>query len=215
MLTLGFVWSGSRGGFIALVAVVGLHPPAVLRDSLRWRVSATALVAVDSAARRPAISTGSRWRRSPRTPTTTTRRRPDGCRSGAAASATCWQNPVLGVGPGNFPDRRRHAVAAGGAAAVRHRRPLERAAQQLRADRRRARHSGPRALSSPCIASAVSALRAARAALTPALTASLLGFVVGSFFLSLAYSEMLYTLVAFARSQVTACRRCRCATSPS
>ena len=29
-----------------------------------------------------------------------------------------------------------------------------------------------------------------------ALTASLLGFVVGSFFLSLAYSEMLYTLVA-------------------
>jgi hypothetical protein len=33
---------------------------------------------------------------------------------------------------------------------------------------------------------------------TPALTASLLGFVVGSFFLSLAYSEMLYTLVALA-----------------
>jgi O-antigen ligase len=32
----------------------------------------------------------------------------------------------------------------------------------------------------------------------PALTASLLGFVVGSFFLSLAYSEMLYTLVALA-----------------
>jgi O-antigen ligase len=34
--------------------------------------------------------------------------------------------------------------------------------------------------------------------LTPALTASFLGFVVGSFFLSLAYSEMLYTLVALA-----------------
>jgi len=34
--------------------------------------------------------------------------------------------------------------------------------------------------------------------LGPALTASLLGFVVGSFFLSLAYSEMLYTLVALA-----------------
>jgi O-antigen ligase len=34
--------------------------------------------------------------------------------------------------------------------------------------------------------------------LTPALTAALLGFVVGSFFLSLAYSEMLYTLVALA-----------------
>lgn len=32
----------------------------------------------------------------------------------------------------------------------------------------------------------------------PALTAALLGFVVGAFFLSLAYSEMLYTLVALA-----------------
>src|SRR2546422_3867707 len=30
------------------------------------------------------------------------------------------------------------------------------------------------------------------------LTASLLGFVVGSFFLSLAYSEVLYTLIALA-----------------
>jgi len=45
------------------------------------------------------------------------------------------------------------------------------------------------------IASAFQGLRRS-AALTPALTASLLGFVVGSFFLSLAYSEMLYTLVA-------------------
>jgi hypothetical protein len=34
--------------------------------------------------------------------------------------------------------------------------------------------------------------------LSPPLTAALLGFVVGSFFLSLAYSEMLYTLVALA-----------------
>ena len=34
--------------------------------------------------------------------------------------------------------------------------------------------------------------------LTQTLTASLIGFVVGGFFLSLAYSEMLYTLVALA-----------------
>ena len=34
--------------------------------------------------------------------------------------------------------------------------------------------------------------------LTQALTAALLGFVVGSCFLSLAYSEMLYTLLALA-----------------
>src|SRR6185503_10555709 len=46
ILTLGFVWSGSRGGFIALFAVVGF---VVLRFSaipLRWRLSATAVVAV-------------------------------------------------------------------------------------------------------------------------------------------------------------------------
>jgi hypothetical protein len=34
--------------------------------------------------------------------------------------------------------------------------------------------------------------------LTQALTASLIGFVVGAFFLSLAYSEILYTLIALA-----------------
>src|SRR5207244_2377732 len=34
--------------------------------------------------------------------------------------------------------------------------------------------------------------------LTQALTASLIGFVVGAFFLTLAYSEILYTLVALA-----------------
>jgi hypothetical protein len=35
-------------------------------------------------------------------------------------------------------------------------------------------------------------------ALTRALTASLIGFVVGAYFLSLAYTDMLYTLVAMA-----------------
>jgi len=34
--------------------------------------------------------------------------------------------------------------------------------------------------------------------LRQALTASLIGFVVGAFFLSLAYHEMLYTLIALA-----------------
>jgi O-antigen ligase len=48
------------------------------------------------------------------------------------------------------------------------------------------------------IASAFAALRRSGGDLAPALTASLLGFAVGSFFLSLAYSDMLYTLVALA-----------------
>jgi len=52
------------------------------------------------------------------------------------------------------------------------------------------------------IASTLTALRRSGSrcggGLSSALTASLLGFVVGAFFLSLAYSEMLYTLVALA-----------------
>jgi len=45
-----------------------------------------------------------------------------------------------------------------------------------------------------------------RPPLTPALTAALLGFVAGAFFLSLAYAEMLYTLLALsiALEKVTA-----------
>jgi hypothetical protein len=38
--------------------------------------------------------------------------------------------------------------------------------------------------------------------LRQALTASLIGFVVGAFFLSLAYHEMLYTLIALAAGVV-------------
>jgi O-antigen ligase len=104
------------------------------------------------------------------------------------------QNPVLGVGPGNFqtaegtlsPLAERQQFGIG----VRWNAPHNSFVQI-------AAELGIPGLSLyvAMIASAFFALRRS-AALTPALTASLLGFVVGSFFLSLAYSEMLYTLVA-------------------
>jgi O-antigen ligase len=103
-------------------------------------------------------------------------------------------NPVLGVGPGNFQ------TAEGTLS------PLAQRQQFGIGVRWNAPHNSfvqvGAELGIPgvllyvaVIGSAFRALRGS-AALTPALTASLLGFVVGSFFLSLAYSEMLYTLVA-------------------
>ena len=46
-------------------------------------------------------------------------------------------NPLLGVGPGNFPSAEGTLSPLAERQQYRHRRPLERGAQQLRADRRR------------------------------------------------------------------------------
>ena len=106
------------------------------------------------------------------------------------------QNPVLGVGPDNF------STAEGTLS------PLAKRQQYGVGVRWNAPHNSYVQIAAELgipgfllyVAVIVSAFRAlGRAApLTSALTASLLGFVVGSFFLSLAYSEMLYTLVALA-----------------
>jgi O-antigen ligase len=106
-------------------------------------------------------------------------------------------NPLLGVGPNNFP------TAEGTLS------PLAQRQQYGIGVRWNAAHNSfvqigaetglpGLALFIAMIASGFAALRRAPAPLTPALTASLIGFVVGAFFLSLAYSEMLYTLLAFA-----------------
>jgi putative inorganic carbon (HCO3(-)) transporter len=105
------------------------------------------------------------------------------------------QNPVLGLGPGNFqtaegtlsPMAERQQFGIG----VRWNAPHNSFVQVA------AELGMPGvALYVAVIVSAFRALRRSADPLTPALIASLLGFVVGSFFLSLAYSEMLYTLVA-------------------
>jgi putative inorganic carbon (HCO3(-)) transporter len=193
LLTLGFVWSGSRGGFIALFAVVGF---VVLRFSavpLRWRVSATALVALILLA----TASDQYWQQMGTITSDT-----DYNHTSESGRLQIWsrgigymlQNPVLGLGPGNFQ------TAEGTLS------PLAERQQFGIGVRWNAPHNSlvqigaelgipGVALYVAVIASAFRALRRS-AALTPALTAALLGFVVGSFFLSLAYSEMLYTLVA-------------------
>jgi O-antigen ligase len=193
ILTLGFVWSGSRGGFIALFAVVGF---VVLRFSaipLRWRLSATALVALILLG----TASDQYWQQM-----STITSDSDYNHTSETGRLQIWsrgigymlENPVLGVGPGNFqtaegtlsPLAERQQFGIG----VRWNAPHNSFVQIA------AELGIPGiALYVAVIASAFRALRGS-AALTPALTASLLGFVVGSFFLSLAYSEMLYTLVA-------------------
>jgi putative inorganic carbon (HCO3(-)) transporter len=195
VLTLGFVWSGSRGGFIALAAVALF---VVLRFSaipLRWRLFAPALVAVVLLA----TASDQYWQQMG-----TIASDADYNQTAEAGRLQIWRrgigymmdNPVLGLGPGNFQ------TAEGTLS------PLAERQQYGVGVRWNAPHNSfvqigaelgfpGLALYIAVIASAFYALRRA-GDLSPALTASLLGFVVGSFFLSLAYSEMLYTLVALA-----------------
>jgi putative inorganic carbon (hco3(-)) transporter len=208
VLSLGFVWSGSRGGFIALsaVAVFILFRYSAIR--MRWRVSATALVAL------VVLMTASDhyWQQMG-----TITSDSDYNHTSETGRMQIWSrgigymlaNPLLGVGPNNFP------TAEGTLS------PLAERQQYGIGVRWNAAHNSfvqigaetglpGLALFVAMIASGFAALRRAglaerrraddgtRPPLTPALTASLLGFVVGAFFLSLAYSEMLYTLLAFA-----------------
>jgi O-antigen ligase len=208
VLSLGFVWSGSRGGFIALAAVAAFILFRYSAIPVRWRVSATALVAI------VVLMTASDhyWQQMG---TITSDR--DYNHTSETGRMQIWNrgigymlaNPLLGVGPGNFP------TAEGTLS------PLAQRQQYGIGVRWNAAHNSfvqigaetglpGLALFVAMIAGGFTALRrAGRAemrsagasalpALTPALTASLVGFVVGAVFLSLAYSEMLYTLLAFA-----------------
>ena len=209
VLTLGFVWSGSRGGFIALGAVAVFIVFRYSAIPARWRVSATALVAVVVV-----LTASDQYWQQMGTITSES----DYNHTSETGRLQIWDrgigymigNPLLGVGPNNFPA----AEGTLSALAVRQ--------QYGIGVRWNAAHNSfiqigaetgipGLALFIAVIASAFAALRRsgrAEAALagagqaytpvTPALTASLIGFVVGACFLSLAYSEMLYTLVAFA-----------------
>ncbi len=207
VLTVAFVRAGSRGGFIALLAVAGFIGLRYTGMALRWRLSATALVAL--------LLLGTASDRYWQQMSTILSDR-DYNFTEENGRIQVWrrgvgymlQYPILGVGPNNFP------VAEGKLS------PFA-ARQQLGIGVRwSAAHNSfiqvGAELGIPglvlflgIIASAFGALRRSsrsaladpqqtRPQLTHALTASLIGFVVGSFFLSLGYHEILYTLVALA-----------------
>lgn len=206
LLTMAFVRSGSRGGFLALAAV-GVF--VVLRyDAIpfRWRAGATALVAI--------VLIGSAsdkyWEQMG-----TITAESDYNYHGETGRLQIWSrgldymlsHPILGVGPDNFP------VAEGTLS------PLAQRQQYGIGVRWSAAHDAYVQVGAELgvpglifflamLLTAFAALRRSRRQpagaagnareLSLALTAALLGFVVGAVFLSLAYSEMLYTLLALA-----------------
>jgi len=208
VLTLGFVYSGSRGGFIALVAVGAFVVVRYSGIPLRWRMTAPALVAVVVLA----TASDHYWSQMG-----TIFSDSDYNRTEESGRLQIWQrgigymlhNPTFGVGAANFqaaegtlsPHAERQQFGIGVRWNAAHNSFVQVGAE----------------LGVPglilflaIIASTFGALsRAARrwqslrphcrgAQLTQALTASWIGFLVGAFFLSLAYSEMFYTLVALA-----------------
>lgn len=209
VLTLGFVRSGSRGGFLALLAVGVFIVLRYKEIPLRWRLSATTLVAVLFLG----AASDQYWAQMG-----TVLSDSDYNRTEETGRIQIWQrgvgymleNPLLGVGPNNFgaaegmlsPFAQRQQFGIGVPWNAPHNSFVQVGAEL---------GIPGLALFLLIIGSAFAALRKARrgetmlaeaehcrAHLTPALTASLLGFVVGSFFLTLAYSEMLFTLVALA-----------------
>ena len=206
-LSVAFVYSGSRGGFLAMLAVGTFVVVRFTGIPLRWRVMATALVAV------VVLGTASRqyWDQMG-----TIVSDADYNRTGETGRLQIWsrgigymlERPLFGVGPDNFgvaegtlsPFAKRQQYGIGVRWSAAHNSFVQVGAElgvpglafyvallaatfaALRRATRRQRHAAE--------------IDSRGLELTQALTAALLGFVVGSFFLSLAYSEMLYTLIA-------------------
>jgi len=206
VLLIGFVRSGSRGGFLALLVVAAYVLFRYSAIPLRHRVKATALAAVVVTL----IASGQYW-----TQMNTIVSDADYNWTSETGRTQIWgravgymlSHPLLGVGPGNFP-------AAEGILS-----PFAQRQQFGVGVRWNAAHNSYLQVGAELgvpglvcflgiIASAFRALRPPRRRagaaghaspeLSQALTASLIGFVVGAFFLSLAYHDLLYTLVALA-----------------
>ena len=208
LIAVAFVRTGSRGGFIALLAVVIFINIGYRAIALRRRLLATVLVAV------VVLATASEryW-----TQMGTIMSDTDYNRSEETGRMKIWQRgigymleyPVFGVGANNFN-------AAEGTLS-----PFAQRQQLGRGVKWNAAHNSyvqiGAELGIPGLLMFVGMIAAAFVALkkssrrlasadrrhpgrelTQAITAALIGFVVGAVFLSLAYSEILFTLLALA-----------------
>jgi O-antigen ligase len=209
ILALAFVRTGSRGGFIALVAVAAFVVLRYTAVALRWRVGATAIVAL------VVLGTASDqyWKQMG-----TIMSDADYNRTEETGRMQIWRrgvgymlrNPVFGVGPNNFqaaegmlsPIAQRQQLGVGVRWNAAHNSYVQIGAEL---------GVPGLAMFIGIIVSAFAGLRRVDRredvvddpdrhprALTHAIAASLIGFVVGAYFLSLAYVELFYTLVALA-----------------
>jgi O-antigen ligase len=207
LLTVAIIRSGSRGGFLA---VLGLGGYVVLRYSaiaLRWRIGATVLVASVFLA----VASGQYW-----TQMRTIASDTDYNQTEESGRLQIWErgigymlsNPIFGVGADNF------ATAEGTLSSFASRQQYGLAVRWSAAHNSLVQVGAE--LGVPGLIFFVAIVATAFANLTgskrqrkmnptfrgrtlelrQALTASLVGFSVGAFFLSLAYHEILYTLVA-------------------
>jgi O-antigen ligase len=207
ILAVAFVRTGSRGGFIALVAVITFIVLRYTAIALRWRIAATALVAL------VVVGTASDqyW-----TQMGTILSDADYNRTDESGRMQIWRrgigymfrHPVFGVGPGNFQ------AAEGMLSAFADRQQLGVGVRWNAAHNSYIQVGAELGIPGLCIfiaiiSSAFDALRRINRswpvdragedrprALTNALTAALVGFVVGAYFLSLVYAELFYTLLA-------------------
>lgn len=209
-LALGLVWSGSRGGFIALLVTVCFILFRFTTVALRWRVAGLTIIVALVAA----TASDRYWTQMQ----TIVNPHEDYNRTSEQGRIQTWQrgigymaaHPVLGVGANNFwfaegtisPLARRQEYGGAVRWGAAHNTLVQVGAElgvpgllffigflgSIFASLRRAARSAsglePTASNSPRLAQS--------------LMAALVGFSVGAFFLSLAYAEMLYTLAALA-----------------
>jgi O-antigen ligase len=206
VLTIAVVYTGSRGGFVALIAAGGFILLRYTAIAARWRVTSFVLLALLFMG----AASDKYWAQM-----ATIFSESDYNQTGEEGRLQIWERgvgymtqfPLLGLGPGSFE------TAEGTLS------PLAVRQQYGKGVRWNAAHNSYLQVGAELgfpgfvfflllIASAFAALRAARrqrpgqprshGELSQALTTALIGFGVGAFFLSLAYHEMLYTLAALA-----------------
>jgi len=211
VLAVGFVWSGSRGGFLALLAVVAYFLLRYTTVKRSWRWSAVVAVGVVLTA----AAGDTYWTRI----STVLSPTKDYNLTDEQGRVRIWrrglgymiEHPVLGVGAGNFP-RAEGTISPLVARQPRGRSlkwgPPHNSYVQVAAELgvpgflifigflvhvfRGLRAALPPTAARPPTSSGRSPVGPAR--LAQSLTASLIGFLVGAFFLTLAYHDILFSL---------------------
>lgn len=204
VLAVGFIWSGSRGGFLAFLAVLAYFLLRYTTVRRTWRWSAFAVIAVLVTA----TASETYWARI----RTVLRPSQDYNLTDEQGRLRIWnrgvgymmQHPVLGVGAGNFP--RAEGTISPLVARQRVGRSLKWGPPHNSYVQVGAELGVPGLfIYLAFLVCVVRALRSSfgtgslgQARLAQSLTASIIGFAVGSFFLTLAYNDMLYTLAGIA-----------------